>query len=816
MRHGAGFALSVIAIASALVAPPPHSFAAGVLGDGFVVWESNRTGSWRIWTVQLDGTGLRQLSPEEPGRQHICPHVSPDGEWLAYASFPAGIDASRAPESTGALHLIETDGLNDRVLVPAARTYAGNRAAVWKNADELIYIDSSGRTSLIEIASKAVRPLTTTSAARQGWLINPTLTHATAGTPTFSLYDPNASAILEREEYGGCEPYFTHDGQWGYWVAGAGGPFNRIHLPTRQVTTILQRNDARLPPDRRYCYFPMISRCGLLMAYGASGGEHDQARSDYDVFVAMIDPRTLELIGSPVRITSHPAVDRYPDVYLAPLVLGRHFVEAPHTIRFDAPGSHDWSYGESAGKGEAAGTHTYTRPGVYEVRATSGGGGGGALEGRVFVEAARAPKPVAVQVREGRLINVSFDEDIQLAASRAKLASGIPIIGCSIATDKRTVRIEAAREIAGADTLELSGIADLAQRPNAMLPASLDVPAPGWPTNRDELGFLWEASNKSNLVKDAQSRAERSCLVEAHGPARLDRNWAMSTSGGYFSGSSQSVAGLVARCRETTQISIEATIAPRSAPQTGPIIGFFAESKTRDIVLFQDGESLSVRFRLTGREADQPVVRITRATPGQAIHVVVTYEPGRLAAYVNGEKVVESEFVRGNLSRWNVEKILFGANREDRAGWLGTIEGVAMYARVLPADEVREQSRRYRLATAVRPRVEPLIVRAKLLAASRPPTLQEISPYREALAVYEYAVEGIEQGSYKKPRIRVAHWVLLDAQPQPAHSMQAGASVRLVLEPFAANPQVQSVYMADTLPENFDLELFYSPESTSP
>lgn len=808
MRHGAGFALSVIAIASALLAAPPHSFAAGVLGDGFVVWESNRTGSWRIWTVRLDGTGLRQLSPEEPGRQHICPHVSPDGEWVAYASFPAGIDASRAPESTGALHLIETDGRNDRVLVPAARTYAGNRAAVWKNADELIYIDPNGRTSLIEIATKAVRPLTTTPAARQGWLINPTLTHATAGTPTFSLYDPNARAILEREEYGGCEPYFTHDGQWGYWVAGAGGPFNRIHLPTRQVTTILQRNDARLPQDRRYCYFPMISRCGLLMAYAASGGEHDQARSDYDVFVAMIDPRTLELIGSPARITSHPAVDRYPDVYLAPLVLGRHFVEAPHTIRFDALGGHDWSYGEGASKGEAAGTHTYTRPGVYEVRATSGGGR--ELEGRVFVEAARAPKPVAVQVREGRLINVSFDEGIQLATPRAKLASGIPITGCSIATDKRTVRIEAAREIAGADRLELSGIADLAQRPNAMLPAPLDVPAPGWPTNSEELGFLWAASNKPNLVKDPQSRVERSCLVEAHGPARLDRNWAMSTSGGYFAGSTQCVAGLVARCRETTQISIEATIRPGSAPQTGTLIGFFGESKTRDIVLFQDGDSLSVRFRLTGREADQPVVRITRATPGQAIHVVVTYEPGRLAAYVNGEKVVESELVRGNLSRWNVERILFGANREDRAGWLGTIEGVAMYARVLPADEIKEQSRRYRLAIAARPRIEPLILRAKLLAASRPPTLQEIAPYREALAVYEYAVEGIEQGSYKKPRIRVAHWVLLDAQPQPAQSMKPGESVKLVVEPFASNPQIEGIYTADTLPENFAIELYYS------
>ena len=37
------------------------------LGPGFVVWESNRTGRWRIWRRELDGSNLRQISPEESG-----------------------------------------------------------------------------------------------------------------------------------------------------------------------------------------------------------------------------------------------------------------------------------------------------------------------------------------------------------------------------------------------------------------------------------------------------------------------------------------------------------------------------------------------------------------------------------------------------------------------------------------------------------------------------------------------------------------------------------------------------------------------------
>src|SRR5262245_6150603 len=58
------------------------------LGEGFVVWESRRGGAWRIWRRDLDGGGLRQLSPEETGRDHCCAHVSPDGEHVVYLSLP--------------------------------------------------------------------------------------------------------------------------------------------------------------------------------------------------------------------------------------------------------------------------------------------------------------------------------------------------------------------------------------------------------------------------------------------------------------------------------------------------------------------------------------------------------------------------------------------------------------------------------------------------------------------------------------------------------------------------------------------------------
>ena len=84
------------------------------LGDGFLVWESNRTGNWRLWTRELAPSPPRQLTPDEPARQHCCAHVSPDGAWIAYLSFPDAMAGYAAGGSEGVLHLIRPDGSGGR------------------------------------------------------------------------------------------------------------------------------------------------------------------------------------------------------------------------------------------------------------------------------------------------------------------------------------------------------------------------------------------------------------------------------------------------------------------------------------------------------------------------------------------------------------------------------------------------------------------------------------------------------------------------------------------------------------------------------
>ena len=103
-------------------------------------------------------------------------------------------------------------------------------------------------------------------------VIDATLSSATTGLPRFSPFDPETGGIAKQQRLGGCQPYFSHDGRWGFWTAGAGGPVNRIDLETRAVTTLIEKGDARLPRDLGYVYFPMVSRDGRLFAFAASNG----------------------------------------------------------------------------------------------------------------------------------------------------------------------------------------------------------------------------------------------------------------------------------------------------------------------------------------------------------------------------------------------------------------------------------------------------------------------------------------------------------------------------------------------------------------
>ncbi len=796
--------------AAAKEAPVPGADAErALLGDGFVVWESNRGGDWRIWQVRLDGSGLRRLSPDEPGRQHCCPHVSPDGTRVAYLSRPGGRDEYLKGTVPGALHLIRLDGGPEppvETLAGEARTYGwGDRAAVWKSDHELIYVGGDGRTYLLDLATKASRALTTEPRGGElAWLIDATLRHATTAAPSFSLYDAARRRVLERRELGGCEPYFSHDGRWGVYISGAGGPIDKMDLASRETSIVLEKNDPRLGA-KGYLYFPMLSRDGGALAFGASAGEHSHFTADYDVFVVRTDPETVEVLGPPVRITRDPATDRYPDVFLAPLALGRLRGEAPFAVRLrpeGLAGAPEWSWGDGAGGHAAVGEHTYRRPGTYRLRATAGGR---ELRGVVVVEPGRPPAVHGVELGDGgRTLSVHFDEPVRIDGARFSLDSGRAVTGRRLEDGGRTLVLALAESLGRPDRLRLAGVTDRARPPHAMAPAALEIEPPLWPATRDALVFLWQTGNSPNLVYDPAIGGERSVTLEARGRAHLDHDYAMALAGGAYVAPPEAGKRLLAAVEASNELTLEAQVTPAEAAPAGfrPIVTFSSGPSRRNFTLAQEGRRLVVRLRTgqTGADADRPEVPLFPVRAGEPVHVTVTYSPGRLVVYRNGERVLTSDAIQGSFGmHWSLRRLLFGREWRDGGDWAGALEGVALYSRVLAPEVVRESALRYRRLVAARPRVPRLAVRARLVASSAIPTLREISPYRRALAVFDYRVVEGPPELARGARLRVARWVILDGETLSAAGAGAGRVEGLELEPFEDNPQLDGVYLSDTL-----------------
>lgn len=786
------------------------------LGEGFAVWESSRSGTWRIWYRDFASGQPRQLSPDEPRRQHCCPHIAPDGHAVAYLSLPPGQESYPQEGATGELRLIAPAGGPPRTVAPAARTYFEHRAVVWRSPGQLIYIDGSGRSQLRDLAQGSETPLTDEALPHHGWLIDASLRYATQGTPTFSPYERNRRRVRPARAFGGCQPYFSHNGRWGFWVAGAGGPINRIDLATRATTTLVAKSDPRLPPDRGYLYFPMLSRDGQLLAWGASPGEHDHQRADYDIFVAETDPDTLELLGPPLRVTEDRATDRFPDVFHTPLALGRHFGEAPLTATLrapaDAPDALAWTFeGGEGGEGHARGVslqHTWRRAGTYGVHAT---GGGETLHGLVRVRPARPPKVVETAQRAERLIVVRFDEPVNVEEARPRLASGAALTGWRAGEDGQSLHIELAAPLTAADTLHLTGVRDRAQQPNAMAAAKLPLAPPRWPADRNGLLFLWETDGRPNQVTDPQSDEPVRCRLTANGQAWLDRHGALVLRGGFFEADWESVERVLLGCQTNNALSIEAVLTPVANGGDGQILSFGSGPRSRNFELLTAGGELVLRLRTpdTGPGADRPQITLGPLPAGRPSHVVITYAPGRLAYYRDGALVMESDRIQGGFFHWKARALLVGDARRPSQPWQGQAEGLALYNRPLDAAEVRENHRRYAAAWAERAAVQALRLRATLTARSAIPTLETIAPYREALAVFAYKVETVLAGSYKEREVRVVHRVLQDGKRLPVANRSPGTTYQLTLEPLAAQPQLESLYLADTLPERYDLPLYY-------
>lgn len=704
--------------------------ASAALGPGVVVWESNRTGNYRIFLRDLAGEEVRQLSPDEPGRDHCCALFSPDGSRLVYLSLPEGKAGYQDGKAAGELRLVTLAGGAVRVVAERARTYAEHRAAVWWGDGELVHIDGEGHTIRVDLATGRREPLTSEPRADFGWLLDPTGRFATTGDPTFSRYDPGSRRIETAPRLGGCQPVFSQDGRYGVWSAGAGGPIARIDLESRAQATLLARNDRRTVDGFGYLYFPMPSRDGTVLAFAASEGGHDHFAADYEVFAVATDPATLEPVGPVVRLTRSPAVDRFPDIWLAPLPLGRLGGETPLAVQLEAPepGNWRWELGDGARAEGVRVEHTYAAPGLYEVVA---------------------------RVEEREL--------------RGRVA----------------VRPPAA---AAAPPVELGH---------------------AWPLSEEGLRFLWpDADTSGRAWRDGELETAAD-LLSPEGRAWVDGAGRLALAGGRFTLAPELAGSLNDAVQATNELTLELEIEPWSVAEgaRGPILSLANAPVSRSFALWQEGERLLLYLRTadTG-PVGAPPVEVGRLEAARPIRLAVTFTPGRLSSYLDGTPFVEEQVVPGDFFHWRAVHLAVGGEERGRERWRGWVSSVRIAARRESSAEIAESHRRRR---AERPSpAPPLAAELRLVSTSEAPDLAAIAPYRESLLVQELELVLPLAGQLPSGRLRVARWAHLAGERLPAADARAGDRLVLRLQPLADEKRAQSLYLADTLPEAWDLPVF--------
>lgn len=334
-------------------------------------------------------------------------------------------------------------------------------------------------------------------------------------------------------------------------------------------------------------------------------------------------------------------------------------------------------------------------------------------------------------------------------------------------------------------------------------PYTLAKAPSSWPSNREGLIFLFETNDRPNQVRSTTSGMNRSYTVRPRGRAHLNHDGAMVLTKGAFL--ANDVDGeILAACRQTNQLSVEATISPSKENQTGParIVTFSTDVNQRDFTLGQEGDKLIVRIRTpqTGRNGvgnTETGIPVAGLVPGAPNHIIVSYQPGRLVCYLNGKQVYESDQIQGDFRDWSAQHLLFGDEYGGRRDWAGTLEGVAIYNRFIGPEEAASNALQYDDRRHSRPRVPQIRVRARLAAKSAIPTSQAILPHRSALVVYKYHVEKVLDGQTEGPDLFVAHWAVLDGKEQPVSRLDVGTVRELHLEPYEQNPQVKHYFCSD-------------------
>ena len=150
-------------------------------------------------------------------------------------------------------------------------------------------------------------------------------------------------------------------------------------------------------------------------------------------------------------------------------------------------------------------------------------------------------------------------------------------------------------------------------------------------------------------------------------------------------------AKLLAACKASGALTIEAWLRPANTRQAGPsrIITLSRGASTRNFTFGQEGANYNIRLRTTERDANgEPSVTSKGGVATALSHVVYTRNvDGKAELWINGQ-LNATAAVPGDFSNWLAFPFGLANEFDATRTWLGQLHLVALYARALTPDEI--------------------------------------------------------------------------------------------------------------------------------
>lgn len=305
--------------------------------------------------------------------------------------------------------------------------------------------------------------------------------------------------------------------------------------------------------------------------------------------------------------------------------------------------------------------------------------------------------------------------------------------------------------------------------------------------------FLWHTAIEGNQLVDTQTGSIHQYSGQLRDAARFDQYGVLDLNGGAFIPDNAAGPWLQA-VKRGGAFAVEAVLTPSAQLISEGVVLAFADAMDQgNVVLAQQEGWLTLRLR--GRDADP--LRLVRLPAGEFSHVIVSYAPGKLGVYVNGQQVILRDAPTVPVTGWTEQPLILGDDNSGKHDWAGFMESIGLFGREISSSEARQRANAYETRQAERaPVAQRVIVEAKLIDTCPAADPQGIAPYRRCLSVQQYQITKVIDGELTDKVISVAQWSVLDGKVVPAYlDYKVGQTYRLALEAWHDHPEQESERM---------------------